>query len=113
MTTTFNRLWLAFIVPAILIAAIGATVALAQDDGDSATDRGAGSVLLQEDPTPTPDAEETPPSDDGSEDDGSEDDGSEDEGKAPGEGCDHGESGDSDGESEGAGSTTGLSFRRR
>ncbi|MEX0781092.1 MAG: hypothetical protein WD557_00460 [Dehalococcoidia bacterium] len=100
MTTTINRLWLAFILPAFLIAAIGATVALAQGDDAPSTDANDVTTLLQEEPTPTPDPESTPPSDDGSDDDGA----------RPDKDCPR----DGGGESEdGSGSTTGISFRRR
>ncbi len=107
MTASINRLWLALIVPAILIVAIGATVALAQGDDSPTDDSDSSSTLLQEDPTATPEPEETTTPDDGSEDDGSEDDGSEDD-ATPEKDCPR----DGEGGSEGANSTTGLSFRR-
>jgi hypothetical protein len=104
MTATINRLWLAFIVPAILIAAIGATVALAQGDDSPTTDTNDSPTLLQEEPTPTPD--DAAPEDDGSEDDGA-------EGDRTDKDCPRDGEGGSEGDTEGEGSTTGLSFRRR
>ncbi len=107
MTATINRLWFALIVPAILIAAIGATMAFAQGDDSPSTNTDAPSTLLQEEPTPTPDSEDdaTPPS---------EDDGSDDHGARPEKDCPRDGEGGSEGESEeGGATTTGISFRRR
>lgn len=99
MPRSFNRLWLAFAVPAVLAAAIGATVAFAQGDSGSPSSDGAG-TLLQEEPTPAPSPQQTPPA-------GGDSD------RSPEKDCPRdGGSGGSEGESS-SGSATGISFRRR
>jgi hypothetical protein len=99
MPHTFNRFWLALGVPAVLAAAIGATVAFAQDDSGSPSTDGAG-TLLQE-PTPSPAPEQTPPS-------GGDSDGTRPEKDCPRDGGSEGSEGTSS-----SGSATGISFRRR
>jgi hypothetical protein len=106
MPRTFNRAWLLFALPALLVAAIGGSVALAQGDDSPTTDPSDTSSFFQEEPTSTPDTgdDATPPTDDGAEDDGSDGDGSSTEKDCPRHGADD--------DTEGDGSTTGLSFRR-
>ena len=100
MPGSINKFWIAIGLPAILAAAIGATVAFAQDDAPTAT--GESSTLLQQEPTPSPTPDSTPPGDDT------------DDGTTPEKDCPRdGGSGGTDGTAPSSGSTTGISFRRR
>lgn len=98
MPGSINKLWIAAGLPAILVAAIGATVAFAQDD--ATTGIVESSTLLQQEPTPSPSPEQTPPGD-------------ESEGATPEKDCPQdGGSGGRDSTAP-SGSSTGISFRRR
>ena len=100
MPGSINKLWIAIGLPAILAAAIGATVAFAQDDAPTAT--GEGSTPLQQEPTPSPTPDPTTPEGDDTDD-----------GTTPEKDCPrHDGSGGMDGKTPSSGSTTGISFRR-
>lgn len=100
MTGPINKLWIGVGLPAILAAAIGVTVALAQDDAPTAP--GEGSTLLQQEPSPTPTPAQTPPSGDDSDD------------ATPEKDCPRdGGSGDSDEAAPSPGAASGVSFPRR
>lgn len=99
MPGSINKLWIAIGLPAILAAAIGATVAFAQDDAPTA---GEGSALFQQEPTPSPTPDSTAPGDDT------------DDGTTPEKDCPRdGGSGGTNDTTPSSGSTTGISFRRR